>query len=75
MIVKSSVPISLARREEYTQQDVYDSVLDLLSIKVDLFDNKGSFIKLDETSKSLGAAPGNKSKCANSNLANQTNCG
>ena len=75
LIVKSSVPISLARREEYTQQDVYDSVLDLLSIKVDLFDNKGSFIKLDETSKSLGAAPGNKSKCTNSNLANQTNCG
>ena len=75
LIVKSSVPISLAQRDEYTQQDVYDSVLELLSIKVDLFDNKGSFIKLDEASKSLGTASGNKSKCTNTDLAPQTNCG
>ena len=48
LIVKSSVPISIAKRDEYTQPDVYDSVLNLLSIKVDIFDTKGSFIKLDK---------------------------
>lgn len=76
LIIKSSVPISLAKRDEYTQQDVYDSVLELLSIKVDVFDNKGSFIKLDEYDKSLDSAPGNYAKCTadNSGITQQKNC-
>jgi lipid A ethanolaminephosphotransferase len=45
LIVKSSVPISIAKRDEYLQQDVYDTVLDLFSIETELFDKKGSFIK------------------------------
>lgn len=44
LIVKSSIPVTIAEREEYTQQDVFDTVLDLLSVKVDLFDNQGRFI-------------------------------
>ena len=45
LIVKSSVPISIVKRAEYHQPDVYDTVLDLLSIQADGFDKAGSFIK------------------------------
>ncbi len=45
LIVKSSVPISIVPRAEYTQPDVYDTVLDLLSIETPLFDKQGSFIR------------------------------
>jgi lipid A ethanolaminephosphotransferase len=45
LIVKSSVPISVIERAEYAQRDVYDTVLDLFSIRTPLFDNDGSFIK------------------------------
>jgi len=45
LFVKSSVPISIAKRDEYKQPDVYDSILELLSIKVDILDTKGSFIR------------------------------
>jgi lipid A ethanolaminephosphotransferase len=46
LIVKASVPISIVRRDEYPQQDVFDTVLDLFSIETPLFDKGGSFIKL-----------------------------
>jgi len=77
LIIKSSVPISLTKRDEYTQQDVYDSVLELLSIKVDIFENKGSFIKLDEHDKSPGVASGIYAKCTSSspNSSQPNNCG
>ena len=45
LIVKSSVPISIVRRAEYRQPDVYDTVLDLFSIQSPTFDRAGSFIK------------------------------
>ena len=45
LIVKSSVPISIVDREEYMQQDVFDTVLDLFSIESEGFDKEGSFIK------------------------------
>lgn len=45
LLVKSSIPISIVKRDEYLQQDVYDTVLDLFSIETDLFDKKRSFIK------------------------------
>jgi lipid A ethanolaminephosphotransferase len=44
LIVKSSVPITIAERDEYTQQDVYDSVLGLFSIETDIFDKDRAFI-------------------------------
>jgi lipid A ethanolaminephosphotransferase len=44
LIVKSSVPISIVKRAEYQQQDVFDTVLDLLSIETTMFDTSGSFI-------------------------------
>lgn len=50
LIVKSSVPISIVKRPEYGQQDVYDTVVDLLSIQTPLFDTNGSFIKRDPAS-------------------------
>jgi lipid A ethanolaminephosphotransferase len=53
LIIKSSVPISIAKRDEYTQQDVFDSILDLFSIKVDIFDNTGSFIKLEKGARRI----------------------
>jgi lipid A ethanolaminephosphotransferase len=45
LIVGSSVPISIVRRAEYTQPDVYDTVLGLLSVETPLFDSRGSFIR------------------------------
>lgn len=45
LIVKSSVPVSILERDEYSQQDVYDTVLDLFAIQTPLFDTDGSFIK------------------------------
>jgi lipid A ethanolaminephosphotransferase len=45
LIVKSSVPISIVDRAEYRQQDVFDTVLDLLSIETTQFDKLGSFVK------------------------------
>jgi len=49
LIVKSSVPISVVPRAEYGQQDVFDTVVDLLSIRTPLFDTKGSFLKREST--------------------------
>lgn len=45
LIVKSSVPISIVKRPQYHQQDVFDTVLDLLSIQAASFDKSGSFIQ------------------------------
>jgi len=63
LIVKASVPISIVDRQEYSQQDVYDTVLDLFSIQTAAFDTNGSFIKRADntalastTSGSLSAA-------------------
>lgn len=48
LIVKSSLPIAIARRAEYGQPDVFDTVLDLFSIESPKFDRAGSFIKREE---------------------------
>jgi len=45
LIVKSSIPISIVKRDEYLQQDIFDTVLDLFSIETDLFTKERSFIK------------------------------
>lgn len=45
LIVKSSIPIAIEKREEYGQQDVFDSILDLFSIETGVFDKEKSFIK------------------------------
>ena len=44
LIVKASVPISIVQRQEYVQQDVYDTVLGLFSIETDIGDKARSFI-------------------------------
>jgi lipid A ethanolaminephosphotransferase len=45
LIVKSSVPLAVAPRAEYGQPDVFDSVLDLFTIRSPGFDRAGSFLK------------------------------
>lgn len=45
LIVKASIPISVVNRPEISQPDVFDTVLDLLSIESAAFDKRGSFIK------------------------------
>lgn len=45
LIVKSSVPVSIAPRAVYQQGDVFDSVLDLFRIQAANFDRAGSFIR------------------------------
>ena len=44
LIVKSSVPISITKRQEYSQQDVFNTVLGLFSIESDLNDKDANFI-------------------------------
>jgi lipid A ethanolaminephosphotransferase len=51
LIVKSSVPIAIEKRARYQQADVYDSVLDLLSIESPRFDRAGAFIKRTQRSR------------------------
>jgi len=45
LMVKSSVPITVIPQEEYRQQDVYDTVLELFSIESELVGKDKSFIK------------------------------
>lgn len=45
LIVKASVPIRIVKRDGYRQQDVFDTVLDLLSIESTLSDRGRSFVK------------------------------
>ena len=45
LIVKSSVPITIVGRDEYVQQDVYSTVLDLFSIETEILDSDSVFIK------------------------------
>jgi lipid A ethanolaminephosphotransferase len=47
LLVKSSVPVSIAPRAVYQQGDVFDSVLDLFRIQAASFDRAGSFIRLN----------------------------
>jgi lipid A ethanolaminephosphotransferase len=47
LIVKSSVPIAIEKRARYQQGDVYDSVLNLLSIESPALDRAGKFIETD----------------------------
>ncbi len=45
LIIKSSIPISIVKREEYKQQDVFDTVIDLFSIETAVLDKERVFIK------------------------------
>jgi lipid A ethanolaminephosphotransferase len=44
LLVKASVPMTVAPRAQYGQPDVFDSVLSLLSIESPGFDQRGSFL-------------------------------
>jgi lipid A ethanolaminephosphotransferase len=44
LLVKSSVPVTIASRAQYGQPDVFDTVLSLLSIESPGFDKEGSFL-------------------------------
>jgi lipid A ethanolaminephosphotransferase len=57
LIVKASVPIRIVERDEYRQQDVFDTVLDLLSIESPVADRSRSFVKREEVSPAA-ANPG-----------------
>jgi lipid A ethanolaminephosphotransferase len=48
LLVKASVPISIVDRAEYQQPEVFDTVLDLFSIRSDRFDRAGGFIGLQK---------------------------
>ena len=45
LIVKASIPISIAQRQAYEQSDVFDTVLGLFSIQSPIFDRARSFIR------------------------------
>jgi len=45
LIIKSSIPVSIVQREEYDQQDVFDSVLELFSIRTEVLKRERAFIK------------------------------
>lgn len=54
LIVKASVPIRIVERDKHRQQDVFDTVLDLLSIEWSATDRSRSFVK--RTSAATSAA-------------------
>ena len=45
LLVKSSVPIEVLKRKEYSQPDVFDTILSLFSIESEQFSENNSFIK------------------------------
>ena len=45
LIVKSSIPISVLKRDEYRQQDVFDTILNLFSIESVTLDKERVFIQ------------------------------
>lgn len=57
LIVKASVPIRIVERTEYPQQDVFDTVLDLLAIESPVSDPGRSFVKLVAGSASAENPP------------------
>lgn len=44
LIVKSSVPISIKQRDEYPQEAVFDTIVDLFSIRTPLLGSEAAFI-------------------------------
>ena len=45
LIVKSSLPISIKPREEYPQEAVFDTIVDLFSIRTPLLSSEEAFIR------------------------------
>ena len=45
LLVKSSIPVTIVQHDEYHQQDVFDSVLDLFSVKSEILNKERAFIK------------------------------
>jgi hypothetical protein len=45
IIVKSSIPIKIIKKDEYKQKYIYDTVLELLDIDTPLLENDNIFIK------------------------------
>jgi len=45
LIVKSSIPLLIIERQEYRQPDIFDTILDLLSVESNITDKEGSFLK------------------------------
>lgn len=46
LIVKSSVPITIEKRDKYEQRDIFDTVLSLLSTQSNVSEKERSFIKI-----------------------------
>jgi lipid A ethanolaminephosphotransferase len=44
LLVKASIPLTVQRRPQYVQPDIFDSILDLFSIESPGFDKAGSFL-------------------------------
>jgi lipid A ethanolaminephosphotransferase len=62
LIVKASVPIAVVPRAEYRQEEVFDTVLELFSIRTPMFDTSGAFLKklpATGTTRAASAAPSN----------------
>ncbi len=45
LIIKSSIPIHIKKFTKYYQQDIFSTILDLLSIKIDILNENRVFIK------------------------------
>jgi len=45
LLVKSSLPITIIKKDVYTQPDIFDTILDLLNIETKEFNKNDSFIK------------------------------
>jgi len=48
LLVKSSMPIEIIKKDEYKQPYIYDTILDLFNIKIDLLNKENVFIKQND---------------------------
>jgi lipid A ethanolaminephosphotransferase len=55
LLIKSSVPIDIQPRKEYVQTDVFDSILQLLSVKSEIHDETRAFITHANGSKATAS--------------------
>jgi len=48
LLVKASVPIKIIKKDQYTQQDIYDTILGLFDIDTDIIKKENIFIKIKD---------------------------
>jgi lipid A ethanolaminephosphotransferase len=57
LLIKSSVPLNIQQRSEYPQTDMFDSILELLSVKSEIHDASRPFLSHADAAPTAAPAP------------------